>query len=87
MFVPYVDPNNFHFLACLLVGLLPYWKYVYIGISPVLDEIFLKFFGDIPRMFLEYFQIIMNFMYICQSVSCLMSFLKLGLFRDFSSSG
>ena len=32
-------------------------------------DIFLKFFGDIPGMFVHKFQIISNFLYVCQSVS------------------
>ena len=50
-------------------------------------DIFLKFFGDIPRIFLDYFQIILNFLYVCQSSSWLTSLLKLGSYRDISSSG
>ena len=34
-------------------------------------DIFLKFFGDIPRIFPDYLQIIYNFLYVCQSVSWL----------------
>ena len=33
-------------------------------------DIFLKFFGDISGMLAHQFQIIMNFLYVCQSVSC-----------------
>ena len=32
--------------------------------------IFLKFFGGIPRMLVHLFRIILNFLYVCQSVSC-----------------
>ena len=49
-------------------------------------EIFLKFFGDIPRIFLDFFQIIPHFLYVCQSSSWLTSLLKLGSYRDISSS-
>ena len=49
--------------------------------------IFLKFFGDIPRMVLHHFQIILNFLCVCQSVSWLTSLLKLDKCRDISSSG
>ena len=45
-------------------------------------DIFLKFFGDIPRMFLQHFQIILNFLYVCQFVSWHTSLLKLSQFRD-----
>ena len=48
--------------------------------------IFLKFFGDIPGMFVHLFQIILNFLYVCQSASWLTSLLKLGSYRDISSS-
>ena len=37
-------------------------------------------------MFLHLFQIILNFMYVCQSVSWLTSLLKLYKYRDISSS-
>ena len=36
--------------------------------------IFLKSFGDIPRTFLIYFQIVLNFLYVCQSVSWLVGY-------------
>ena len=49
-------------------------------------HIFLKSFGDIPRMFLHYFQIIPYFLYVCQAVSWLTFLLKLYKYRDFSSS-
>ena len=38
--------------------------------------IFLKFFGDISGIFVHHFQIISNFLYVCQSVNCLTSLLK-----------
>merc|ERR1712082_526740 len=50
-------------------------------------DIFLKFFGDIPGMLVHYFQIVLNFLYVCQSVSWLTSLLKLDISRDISSSG
>ena len=50
-------------------------------------DIFLKFFGGIPRMFLHWFLIILNFLYVCQYVSWLTSLLKLNKSRDISSSG
>ena len=46
----------------------------------------LKFFGGIPGMFVHLFQIILNFMYICQSVSWLTSLLQLHKYRDISTS-
>ena len=50
-------------------------------------DIFLKFFGGIPEMFLQFFKILTNFMYVCQSVSWLKYLLKLGQYRDISCSG
>ena len=50
-------------------------------------DIFLKFFGDISGMLVHYFQIILNFLYVCQSVSLLTSLLQLHKYRDISSSG
>ena len=50
-------------------------------------DIFLKIFGDIPGMFLHHFKIILNFLYVCQSVSWLTSLLKLGQNRDISCPG
>ena len=47
-------------------------------------DIFLKFFWDIPRMLLHYFQIITNFLFVCQSVNWLTSLMKLGKYRDIS---
>ena len=49
--------------------------------------IFLNFFGGISGIFLHYFQIISNFLYVCQSISWLTSLLKLGQYRDNSCSG
>ena len=52
-----------------LTSLLKLYKYLDISISGW--NIFLKFFGDIPGMFVHYFWIIQNFLYVCQSVSWL----------------
>ena len=49
-------------------------------------DIFLKLFGDIPGMSLQVFQILPNFLYVCQSVSWLTSLLKLDKYQDISSS-
>ena len=49
-------------------------------------DIFLKPFGDIPGMFVHQLQIILYFLYVCQSISWLTSLLKLGYYRDISSS-
>ena len=45
----------------------------YRDISGPERAIFLKFVGDIPRMLLHHFQIILNFLYVCKSVSWLTS--------------
>ena len=120
----------------LLVGLLPYFNYRNIGISPVLDEIcfwkfletflrcwytsskyflnlcmsvslfvglqilnkyrhiicsdwdiFLKLFWHISGMFAHFFQIVTNFLYVCQSVRWIAYLLKLGQYRDISCPG
>ena len=49
-------------------------------------DFFLKLFGDIPQMFIHYFQIIMNFLFVYQSVSLLTSLLILDKYRDISGS-
>ena len=59
----------------------------YRDISSSVWDIFLKFFGGITGMFVHLFQIILNFMYVCQSVSWLTSLLKLYKYRDISTSG
>ena len=57
------------------------------GISTSGRDIFLKLFGGIPGMFVHFVQIILNFLYVCQSVSWLTFLLKLEKYRDISSSG
>ena len=49
----------------LLTSLLKLYKSR--AISSSLWDIFLKFFGGIPRIFLDYFQIILDF-FVCKSV-------------------
>ena len=56
-------------------------------ISSSVWKIFLKFFGGIPCMFVHLFQIVLNFLNVCQSVSRLPSLLKLDKCRDITSSG
>ena len=58
----------------------------YRDISSSAGDIFLNSFGDILWMLVHYFQIILNFMYVCQSVCLLTSLLKLDKYRDISSS-
>ena len=67
-----------------LTSLLKLDKYRHIS-GPERD-IFLKIFGDIPGMLLYHFQIILNSLYVCQSVSWITSLLKLHKYRDISSS-
>ena len=50
-------------------------------------DIFLKSFDDISGMFQHLFQIILNFLYVCQSISWLTSLLKIDKYRDISGSG
>ena len=59
----------------------------YRDISSSAWDIFLNFFGDISGMLVHYFQIILNFLYVFQSVSWLTSLLKLDKYKDISSSG
>ena len=66
-----------------LTSLLKLYKYRDISSSE--RDIFLKFSGDIPRINLHYFQVLLNFMYVCQSVSWLTFLLKLDKYRDISS--
>ena len=48
---------------------------------------FLKFFEGFPGVFLKWIQLILNFLYVCQSVSWLPYLRKLCQERDISSSG
>ena len=59
----------------------------YKDISSSIWDIFLKYFGDIPRIIVHYFQIILNILYVCHSVSLLNSLLKLNKYFDISSYG
>ena len=49
--------------------------------------IYLNFYGHNPGMLVHLFQIILNFLYICQSVSWLISLLKLVKYGDISIFG
>ena len=74
-------PNNFRFIVCLSVCALPHFLTeirLSLDISSSRGAIFFKFSGDIPGMFLHQLKIISGFLYICQSVHCLTSLLKLG---------
>ena len=61
--------------------------YKYSDISTSERDIFLKISGDLPGMLAHWFQIILKFLYVCQSVICLTSLLILYKYRDNSSSG
>ena len=71
--------------VCWLTLLLKSDKYR--DISKSGGYIFLECFRDNPGIFLDFFQIILNFLYVCQSVSWLTSLLKSYKYRDISSSG
>ena len=84
VFTPF--PNNQNFFVCQsvswLTSLLKLDKYRDI-FCPGWD-IFLNFFGDIPEMFLHFYQMLTNFLYVCQLVSWLTCLLKLFHYRDIS---
>ena len=50
-------------------------------------HILLNFFADIPGMLIHYLLTILNFFFVCQSVSLLTSQLKLDKYRNICSSG
>ena len=81
--------NNSEFLVCLSVCLSAYFltKLRQRDISSSGWDIFLKVFGDILKMLVHWFQIILNFLYKCQSISWLTSLLRLEVFKGVSSSG
>ena len=60
--------------------------YKYRDISSSVWDIFLKIFGGIPGRFVHLFQLVVNFLYVCQSVSWLTLLLKLHKYRNISSS-
>ena len=67
--------NNFRYVVCLSVCPLPHFlteSRLYLDISGCRWAIFFNFFGDIPWIFLHYFQNIMYFLYVCQSVLSLL---------------
>ena len=79
---------NFFQISCmsvsLLVGLLPYWKWTNIRISPVLNEISFWFFGDIPGCWYTCYK---WFWISCMSVSLFVCLLHYQIRqRDISSS-
>ena len=85
----YTISNIFFLISCLsvhwLTSLLKLDKYRDISCS--WWYIFLNFFGGISGMFVHFFQIILNLLYVCQSVSWHTSFMRSDKFRDIASSG
>ena len=78
-------PNNSEFFyvcqsVIWLTLLLKLDKYR--DISSSVWDIFLKIFGGIPGMFLQLYQIILKFLYVCQSVIWLTSLMKLHKLRN-----
>ena len=67
-----------------LTFLLKLGQYRYISCTG--RDIFLKIFGGFPGINLQLIQVILNFLYVCQSFSWLTSLLKLYKYRDISSS-
>ena len=79
--VPTLVPNNSDFLVCLSVCSLSHFLTeirLSLDISSSSWAIYFKFSGDIPGIFLQSFQIITDFLHVCQSVSWLTFLLKLG---------
>ena len=75
-----VVPNDLVFLVCLSVCSLPQCLndiMLTVNISSSGWAIFLKFSGDILGIFIHWFQIISDFLYVYQSDHCLTSLLKL----------
>ena len=71
----------------LLFGFLPFWSYTNIDNSSSGWDIFLKFFGGILGTLIHYYQIILKFFYVCQSVIWFTSLLKLDKYKDIYCSG
>ena len=88
MFLHYIQKyQNFLYLcqfAIWLTSLLKLDKYRFISRSGW--DIFLKSFGDISAMFVHQFQIILNFLYACPSISWLTLLLKLDKYKYETSS-
>ena len=68
----------------LFIASFPYRNEVNIGIARSGWAMFLKFFGHIPEMFVHFFEIILIFLYVCQSVIWLTFLLKLNKYWDIS---
>ena len=89
MFVHYFEMLTNFLYVCQSVSWLTYLLKIgqYRDISCSRWDIFQKFLEDIPWMFLHYFQINTNCLYVCQSVRWLTSLLKLDKCRRISFSG
>ena len=76
-------PNNSEFNVCLSVCYFAYFltkiRQRYISWSGW--DIFLEFFEDIPETLVHWFQIILNFLFVCQSVSWHTTLLKSHKYR------
>ena len=73
-------PNNLRFLVFLSVCSLPQFLTEIQLSSDILSsewDIFAKFSGYISGIFVHHFKIISDFLYVCWSVHCLTSLLKL----------
>ena len=89
MFLHYFQMLKIFLYVCQSVTLLTSLQKLgqYRDISWFGGDIFLKFFWGIPGMFVHTLPIITIFFYVCESVSWLISLLKINKYRDFSSSG
>ena len=89
MFVHFFQMLTNFLYVCESVSWLTFLQILgkYRDISYSWRDIFLIFFGDILGMFVHFFQIFTNFLYVCQSISWLTSIMKLGQYRDISCSG
>ena len=81
--------DNYEFLVCRSVCLFAYLltKIRQGDISNSGWDIFLEFFGDIPKMLVHWFKIVLIFLYVCQSGSWHSSLMKSNKFMDIFSSG
>ena len=89
MFVHYFKIITYFLYVCQSISLLTFLQILgkYRDISCSWWDIFLKFLGDILGLFVHFFQIITDFLYVCQSIGWLTSIMKLGQYRDISYSG
>ena len=89
MFLHYFHINVNCLYVCQPVSWLTFLQILgkYRDISCSWWDVFLKFLGDILGLFVHFFQIITDFLYVCQSIGWLTSIMKLGQYRDISYSG